>query len=198
MEILKYSDLPIEKHSADAILNQEYTGFEQDYLVLHYLIKEYKPKTFAEVGTSVGDGTNIICNAGKDWGMMVASLDLPPELAHMSLQHPHLNGFEGTSIGHRCKFPYRQLLGDSMFFDWKPYYPIEGWWIDAQHETKFVLVESYKAINSGAKLIAYHDTYMPEVMKGIEGAFKDNKDYDLFRVTGSRITYALRRSDSSV
>ena len=77
----------------DAILNEEFTGFKEDYLVLHSLIRKYQPDTFFEIGTNMGTGTNIICNAmGFSDDVLnigqVYSLDLPTELAHISLQHP--------------------------------------------------------------------------------------------------------------
>jgi len=173
-----------------AILNEEFTGFKEDYLVIHCLIKKHSPKTLFEVGTNMGTGTNIICNANP--GMKVISLDLPYDLAHVSLQSPVSEG-KGMNTGRNCKFPFTQVWGDSMKYDYSQHYPIEGWFIDGEHNYSNPYHESKEAIKSGAKLIIWHDSDIAEVYNAINDAFQWNNDYDLYRVINTRIAFALRK-----
>jgi len=189
MEKITFNDIYTEELANGAILNEEYTGFREDYLVLHCLLKKHFPKRLLEIGTNMGTGTQIIKNAlGPD--SEVLSLDLPTELAHISLQHPISEG-KGDSVGHRCKLPFTQLRGDSMEFDYKQHYPIDGWFIDGEHDYTHANHESKEAIKSGAKIIIWHDSDMPPVYDGIVNAFEGNPNYILFRVTDTRIAFAL-------
>lgn len=182
-----FSDIYDEHLAFSAILNTEFKGFKEDYLVLHCLLKMYSPKSVFEVGTNMGTGTEIICNAVPN--SKVYSLDLPTELAHISLQHPISEG-KGDKVGSRCKRPFTQLRGDSRTFDFKQY-PCEAYWIDAEHTTEAVTHETKQAVKCKAKLIVWHDSDMPEVMAGILAGI--GKGYDLYRVTDTRITYAVKK-----
>lgn len=203
-----YSDIVTPELLAGAIENNEYEGFREDYHVLHCLVRKYKPKTFCEVGTNMGTGTNIICNAvysylgeeksvvfpcGQTWA--VCSLDLPTELAHISLQHPISEG-KGDKVGERCKFPFAQLRGDSLNFDFTEY-PCEGYFIDGEHDYIHPYRESGFALMMGAKIVIWHDADITDVRRAINDVFKDNQlfrdNYQLFRVTDTRIAYALRK-----
>src|SRR6185312_6592897 len=84
----------------EAIYNDRFEGFHDDYLVLHCLIRKYAPKRIFEFGCNTGFGTKIICNAaGKD--SEVFSFDLPTEECHVSLQHP-INEGKGDIVGKEC------------------------------------------------------------------------------------------------
>lgn len=206
-----YSDIVTPELLAGAIENNEYHGFREDYHLLHCLIRKYQPKTFCEIGTNMGTGTNIICNAiepfsawegdfpnANNWVKtegLVYSLDLPTELAHISLQHPISEG-KGDKVGERCKFPFTQLRGDSMTFDFTEY-PCEGYFIDGEHDYIHPYRESGFALMIGAKIVIWHDADITDVGKAINDVFKDNQlirdSYDLYRVTDTRIAYALRK-----
>lgn len=182
-----FSDIVTPELSVGAILNEEYHGFREDYLLLHVLLRKYNPKSVFEIGTNMGTGTNIICNAVPD--AQVYSLDLPTELAHISLQHPISEG-KGDRVGERCKRPFKQLRGDSMHFGFKDY-PAEAYFIDGEHETANVSHETKQAVKCKAKLIIWHDADIPAVMAGIlEGL---SKGYELYRVEGTRIAYAVKK-----
>ena len=183
-----YSEIVTPELLTGAIENNEFEGFLQDYHVLHCLIRKYQPTSLFEIGTNMGTGTNIICNAGKNWLMKVYSLDLPTELAHISLQHPISEG-KGDKVGSRCKFAYTQLRGDSMTFDYSKY-PCDAYFIDGEHDKIHAERETYKAC-AYAKLIIWHDADIPEVMEGIESGLSSY--YQLYRVTDTRIAYALRK-----
>lgn len=191
----KFSDIYSEELAKDAILNQEYKGFKEDYLTLHCLLKIHKPHHFFEIGTNMGTGTKIIKNALGE-NSKIYSLDLPTELAHISLQHP-INEGKGDNVGSRCNLPFIQLRGDSLQFDYFKYYPIDGWFIDGEHDFKHSNHESKEAIKSKAKIIIWHDSDIENVYNGIMNAFKGIEysciSYDLFRVADTRIAYALKK-----
>lgn len=193
-----YADIVTPELLAGAIENNEYQGFKEDYHVLHCLIRKYKPISFLEIGTNMGTGTNIICNAGKEWLMQVYSLDLPTELAHVSLQHPISEG-KGDKVGSNCKFHYTQLRGDSMEFDFTKNI-CEGYFVDGEHTERHVYRESSNILFYCApKLTIWHDANLSEVISGILKAFEDNQlirdNYDLYQVTGTRIVYALIKNN---
>ena len=179
--------------TGDAILNEEFEGFKEDYLVLHSLIRKYRPNSFLEVGTNCGVGTNIICNAIYKYyfDAKIYSLDLPTELAHISLQHP-INEGKGDKVGEKCKLPFIQLRGDSASFDFSKY-PCEGYFVDGEHDYYHPNVESTKIMAlPETKIVIWHDADIKEVWKAITDAIKVSK-FELFRVEGTRIAYALRK-----
>jgi hypothetical protein len=186
-----------------AILNEEYHGFKEDYLVLHCLIRKAKPRTLFEVGTNMGTGTNIICNANPN--MKVFSLDLPYELADVSLQSPVSEG-KGMNTGRNCKREFTQVWGDSRVYDYAQHYPIEAWYIDGEHVYDNVCIETTAAIMSDPKIIIWHDTDMKEVMDAITHTFSGStrggkwdelarkaSNYQLYRVEDTRISFAINK-----
>lgn len=188
MKQITYKEIVTDELAKDAIINNQHDGFRQDYLVLHCLLKKYSShiKRFLEVGTNSGMGTKIIKNSLGN-NSEVYTLDLPKELQHVSNEYP------GAGLAKMCDLPFKQLYGDSTKFDYTKIYPIDGWFVDAKHSYDNVLHESAEAIKSKSKLIMYHDADQTEVYRGIWDAFKNNVDYELFRVTGTRIAYAIRK-----
>lgn len=191
MKQIKSTEIVHPELEQGAIYNDEHPGFHMDYLVLHCLLKTHKPQRFFEVGTNMGTGTKIIKNA-LGGSSEVFSLDLPTELAHVSLQHPISEG-KGDSVGHKCDLPFTQLRGDSMKFDYKSAYPIDGWFIDGEHDYEHPNHEAKEAIKSGANIIIFHDADIKEVYDAIVDAFEGNEDYELVRVVDTRIAYAVKK-----
>jgi predicted O-methyltransferase YrrM len=185
-----YADIVSNKLLKGAIENNEYTGFREDYHVIHCLLKMYAPKSVFEIGTNMGTGTKIIKNAvGVE--AVVFSLDLPTELAHVSLQHPISEG-KGDRVGKNCNLPFIQLRGDSMTFDFGKY-PCEAAYIDGEHDYSHPFHEATQMIANDTRVIIFHDSDMPEVYRAIEDAFKNVLDYDVYRVTDTRIAYAVKK-----
>jgi predicted O-methyltransferase YrrM len=178
----------------DAILNNDFKGFKEDYLILHTLIRKHKPVSILEIGTNMGTGTKIIKNAiGAG---QVFSLDLPTEMAHKSLQHP-INEGKGDKVGSRCNLPFTQLRGDSMTFDFSKN-PCEAYFIDGEHDYAHPMHETMEVLKNNPKLVIYHDSDIDVVYKGIMDGFwksPNGNKYTLTRVTGTRIAYALRNEE---
>lgn len=187
-----FKDIYTEELAEGAILNTEYHGFREDYLLLHCLLRKYQPKSVFEIGTNTGTGTKIIKNAILD--AEVFSLDLPTELAHISLQHPISEG-KGDSVGHKCDLPFTQLRGDSMKFDYSEY-PCEAYFIDGEHDYEHPRHESIEILKLKPKIIIYHDADILEVLTAINSAILSvevNLEYELYRVEGTRIAYAVMK-----
>lgn len=187
---LKLNDIVTPGLEYGAIYNLEFEGFREDYLVLHCLLKKYNPKRFLEVGCNMGVGTKIIKNAIYE--SEVFSLDLPTELAHKSLQSPLSEG-KGDRVGSLCNLPFTLFRGDSMIFDFSQLYPIDGWYIDGEHDFDHPNHEAKEAVKSGARIIIFHDSDIPCVYDAIVDAFKDNEQYDLYRIIDTRIAFALKK-----
>ncbi len=193
---MKSTDIITLELEKGAIYNDEYVGFHHDYLVLHCLLRKYKPRKFLEIGTNCGVGTQIIKNALGD-NSLVYSLDLPTELAHISLQHP-INEGKGDRVGSKCTLPYIQLRGDSMKFDYWTIGNIDGAFIDGEHDYEHPYHETMKIVELQPNIIIWHDSDIPEVWDAINDGLKDAEfwnpkfQYKLYRVEDTRIAYALK------
>jgi hypothetical protein len=171
----------------DAILNLDHPGFKEDYLVLHCLLKKFKPATFLEIGTCEGMGTKVIKNALPD--STIYSLELTDEQLRQTDYF-----FLAGRVGVRCNLSYIQLRGDSMTYDYKSIPGVEGWFIDGYHDYAHVLHESTQAFYSNATIIIWHDTDIPCVFDGVKEAHRQyGEKYDLYRVSDTRIAYAVRK-----
>lgn len=189
MKKVYYKDIVTKELLQGAIENNEYIGFREDYHILHCLLRIHNPKSVFEIGTNMGTGTQIIKNAVPY--AEVFSLDLPTELAHVSLQHP-INEGKGDSVGNKCKLPFTQLRGDSMLFNYSKY-PCEAYFIDGEHDFIHANHETKEVLKNNPKIIIWHDSDMEPVYDAILEAFDGNTKYDLFRVIDTRIAYALRK-----
>ena len=185
----RYEDI-CKPHLINGAILHTHFPFVKDYLCIHALIKKYKPKTFLEIGTNIGEGTNIICNANPS--MKVYSLDLPYELSNLSRQSPISEG-KGRTTGSKCAFPFTQLWGNSMAYDYSKHIPIDAFYIDGEHTYGHVIYDTNSAVESGSKLIIWHDANMDCVKDAIIDYFKLNKNYSLFQIKDTRIGYALKK-----
>ena len=175
-QTFKYFDI-----SPDAIINNEFPGFKEDYLILDSLLRKYKPESVFEIGCNFGTGTNIICNALPD--AKVFSLDMPYGRGDLPL---YSGGKDHT--GQNCKLPFTLLRGDSTEFDYSKY-PCQAYFVDAGHFYENVLIETKKVLAEKPLIVIYHDSDIPEVMQGILDGM--NEGYELYRVTDTRIAYLL-------
>lgn len=187
MNILLYEELVTPELTKEAILHT-HEPFVKDYIAIHCILKIADVKSVLEIGTHMGEGTRIICNALPLAN--VFSLDLPEELSSMSLQHP---SFKKKKIGEMCNACwYTQLLGNSITFDYSKY-PCEAYFIDGEHDYAHPRHETSEIIKQKPLVIIWHDADIPEVYNAIKDSFEWNNDYDLYRVTETRIAYAIRK-----
>lgn len=162
----------------EPIINNEFKGFKEDYLVLHSLLNDYNPKSIFEIGTNMGTGTKIMKNAVPNAD--VYSLDLPEGLS------------DNVNVGSNCNLSFTQFREDSMTFDYSKV-PCEAYFIDGYHDYEHVLHETTEVIKCKPKLIVWHDANIEEVSLAILHSFKYSVDYNLYRVLNTRIAYAIRR-----
>lgn len=179
-----FSDVYNEEYAKGAIISQRAPGFEQDFLVLHCLLKHFCPKTVFEVGTELGQGTKIIKNAIGDG--TVFTLDFPPDVG----KHFGANYAYGL-IGTHCDLPFTQVYGDSRTFDFSSYGVIDCFFIDGGHFYENVFRETQEAVKCGAKLLLYHDTDIVQVYDALKDALQD-ENYNVFRVSDTRMTFAIK------
>lgn len=185
---VNYSDIVNDELMQGALIHDVFTGFKADYLTLHCLLRKYQPKTIWESGTNIGSGINVMATSLPN--AKIYSLDLDYETMRQdSLQYP-LDGSGNDRVGSAAKFPYTQLRGDGRTFDYSKY-PCEAAYLDSEHTTEMVTIETAAMIKNGTRLIVFHDSDMPEVMAGIVAGM--SKDYELYRVTGTRISYLLKK-----
>lgn len=180
--------IDIYYETEDALIHDEYTGFKEDYLCIHSLLRKYKPRKILEIGTNIGSGVNVMAKAVPN--AKIYSLDLDYTTMRLdSRQYPI--GSEGEDrVGSAVRVPYTQLRGDSLKYPYATLYPIDAWYIDGEHDYTHAYHESHQAFLSGAELIIWHDTDMEEVMRGITDAINDF-DYTLIRIIDTRISYAI-------
>ncbi len=180
LEYITSTDVITPNLSSGAIIRQE-AGFETDFLILHCLVKKYQPKNLFEVGTCQGYGTLIMANACPTCAII--SLDLPPHTPPFNLKP--------SDIGHKARGRFQQVYGNSLTYNYQQHFPIDAWFLDGAHDYAHVKHETEQAIQSGATLIVYHDTDIPEVLQAVVDALADT-EYNVYRITDTRVSYATK------
>jgi hypothetical protein len=194
VKMIPYEAIVTSELKQGAFLRKDFPGFWEDYLVVHCLIRRYQPNTFFEIGTSGGQGTNVICKAMgikrfRLWGVKskkVYSLDVPPN-TDPSIIYPDAEDGHPPKAGELCKYPYTQLYGFSTEFDYTPYYPIEAWFIDGKHNYEYVTKDTEKALDSTPRLIIWHDVQIDSVREAIIDVMAKHGDYYLYRAGEARV-----------
>lgn len=199
MKKISFSRIVTDRYIKGALIRNDFPGFKEDYLTIHCLIKKYKPFRFMEIGTSTGKGTNVICNAmgisrffPKNWER-VMSLDVPPGTDSKKI-YPGAEDGHPRRAGMYCKRKYLQLYGNSIKFDFEPFYPIDAWFIDGKHNYEYAKKDTLQALKSEPKLVIWHDMQIEGVEKAVIEVMKKYKSYSLFRVKDTRIGFAVRES----
>ncbi len=175
------SDQVITPALAQGAIIRNERGFEQDFLVLHCLVKQAQPRNLFEVGTCEGYGTLIMANACPSCSII--SLDLPANSAPFFMDR--------WRIGFKCKAPFKQVFGNSTSYNYAQHFPIDAWFIDGAHDYEHVKHETLEAVRGGAKLIVYHDTDIDEVLQGVIDGL-EGTNYKIYRVTDTRVSYAVK------
>lgn len=178
----------------DALIHDAHTGFKEDYLVIHSLLRKYKPESLFEIGTNIGSGINVMARACIDTSIF--SLDLDYEtMKKNSKQYPiGPNGEDRVGSAVNKDILYSQLRGDSMTFDYSRY-PCEAYFIDGEHDFDHPYHESLEVLKLRPKLVIWHDADMPEVWKAIlqaQAVPENYENYNFYRVTDTRIAFAVK------
>lgn len=173
MERIDYNIIVSAETIADALPNREFIGFEQDYYVIHSLVKSWKPKSIFEIGTNTGFGCQVLKRASPE--STIKTLDILPDM------------------GNLCPDDVEKIVGDSLTYDYTYNYPIDCWFIDGAHDYEHVYCETTEALKSGPNYIIYHDADLKPVADGLLQAFKDSGEYssyELFFVVNPPFTYS--------
>jgi hypothetical protein len=200
---ISFDEIVKNPYSKNAWMRGGFPGFKEDFLVLHSLIRLYCPERFMEIGTSSGIGTNVICQAMKVRRYCgnrekVFSLDVPPGTDPNIIYPEHEDGHP-TKAGADCIYPYTQLFGNSISFDFTPYFPISGWFIDGKHDYQYCSKDSTSAFSAQPTLVVWHDFQIDGVRQAIEDAVTFHKDnYTGFHVENTRIAFAYRKDNGKI
>ena len=188
-----YNDIVTEELLQNTLDHNVHTGFLEDYRVISCLLKIHKPKSLLEIGTNVGGGINVMKTALPELDLY--SLDLDYEtMCKNSKQYPIGENGEDR-VGSAARFPYTQLRGDSLTFDYSKN-PCEAYFVDGEHDFVHAHEETKAILANKPKLIIYHDADMEEVFNGIVAGFVMSGEadhYNIYRVVDTRILYAVRK-----
>lgn len=196
---IKYEEVVKPPYSDGAITRDDFPGFREDYLAIHSILRRFRPKVILEIGTSMGTGTNIICNAmnvrkgikGKIFDKKkVVSIDVPPG-TDPSIIYPEGEDGHPVKPGANCTFPFTQLFGSSIKFDFKPHYPIDSWFIDGKHDYEYCSKDTKQALKSDPDLIIWHDMQIKEVYEAVADVMV-NRGYKIYWVNKTRVAYAVK------
>lgn len=200
MKKIEFKKLVTRSNTINAVVRNDFPGFKEDYLGIHVLIQKYNISTFLEIGTSTGNGTRVIANAmgihrwmfWKNVGKKLCSIDVPPG-TDPKIIYPGAEDGHPQKAGAACDLPYTQLFGDSTKFDFSPYYPLDGWFIDGKHNYEYAKKDTKQALKSQPKLIIWHDKQIDGVTEAIVDLMGKNKQYELFDLVGTRLIYAVKK-----
>ena len=191
MKLQTYNEIVTPELLVGTLDHNPHTGFLEDYRVLSCLLKIHQPKSMFEVGTNVGGGIRVMKTALPS--LEIFSLDLDYATMKLNSKQYPIGANGEDRVGSNAKVKYTQLRGDSMKFNYSQY-PCESYFIDGEHDELHATYESLAVFKLKPKLIVWHDSDMPPVMAGIQAAFKKHSEkYDLYRVTDTRIAYAVRK-----
>jgi hypothetical protein len=203
MKKVSFDSIVRDPYLDNIIVRNDFPGFMQDYLVISSLIRRFDPVSLVEIGTSSGSGTRVIARAmGLKQGVLgmvknrhkkLYSIDVPPG-TDPSIIYPGKEDGHPEQAGALCDFPYYQLFGDSTTYDFSALYPIEAWFIDGKHNYKYARLDTLQALKSEPKLIMWHDADIPEVSKAINAVMNKQSAYNTYRVSDSRLAYAVLKS----
>lgn len=159
-----------------------------DLFFLSLMVKTLKPKIIFEIGTFDGVSAVHFALNSSDPKTLIYTLDLPPtnEIKFSELEWDFLKERRpGYFIERYQTTAVRQLFGNSMNFDFSPYYgQVDLMFIDGNHNAEYVrhdTAEALKMVRPGG-VIVWHDFYgMPgEDVSDVIVQFA--RKYPIFRI----------------
>jgi len=194
MKQQNYNDIVTDELLINSLDHNVHTGFLEDYRVLTCMLRIHKPTTIFEIGTNIGSGINVMTIALPE--AKIYSLDLDFETMKQNSKQYPVGANNEDRVGSGALFPYNKLRGDSMSFDYSKY-PCEAYFVDGEHDYEHVFHETKEILKLSPRLIIFHDADIDVVYKGIVDGFSLSGeglfDYELFRVSDTRIAYALKK-----
>lgn len=197
-----FKEIAVPPYSNGAIIREDFPGFREDYIAIYSLIRKFNPRRIMEIGTSTGNGTNVICKAMglRRFGLQpkdkqVLSIDVEPG-TDATIIYPDKEDGHPEKAGMYCKYPYKQIFGNSIAYDFSPHYPIDAWFIDGKHDYKYASEDTKQALKSKPSLIIWHDMQIKEVTDGVTDVMKKHPEYTVSLVKGTRIAYAIKKASS--
>ena len=152
-----------------------------ELFVICVVAKQIKAKRIFEIGTYEGNTTfNLALNTDPD--AVIFTLDLPNALTAQQSDLEIVNQYsKGAVVGGRFKgepveVKIRQLRGDSLVFDFSPFFnSMDLVFIDGDHAYRYVRADTRNALrmlarkNQGRACIIWHDCdYYSDVEKVLE------------------------------
>jgi predicted O-methyltransferase YrrM len=175
---------------------------------LCYLSGYFSDAQVFEFGTSVGRTTINLCLNVRGRGH-VYSLDLPQNYQHESDQIPYaaiqqaeVQEFPRAQFisEHRSPLPITLLTGNSLEFDFSPFYGrMDLIFIDGGHSLEVVAKDSehaFKLLKKDGGVIIWHDYWSfncPEVVQSVNALTSKHR---LFQIAGTRMAIYVRNGES--
>jgi predicted O-methyltransferase YrrM len=186
----------VEPHS-------RYGNVDLDELaIINGIVLKEKPKKIFEIGTFDGKSTLNIAYHLEDDGQ-IYTLDLPEKEFNKIVELGHLDHLR-TGITVRaekimktelkCKNRIKRLYGDSLTFDFKPFYnSIDFVFVDGDHNYNYAFNDSeiaLKLIGLKGGVILWHD-YRNNVgvVSAIESTLKIHPDLNIYHIEGTSLAY---------
>jgi predicted O-methyltransferase YrrM len=153
-----------------------------ELMLLCRIVRYRNPSVIFEIGTYLG-GTTLQLTANSQ--ALVYTLDLPPrdhpDYMKPEIDDPELDVYPDQPgirfIETSYKSRIHQLFGDSVSFDFRPYWgKMDLVFVDGSHHPEFVLSDSRNALKmiSSKGIVVWHDyaSYAPGVVEVLENIAK--------------------------
>lgn len=190
-------DVITEELLEGAYIRKDFQGFDIDYQVIHCLLNIYDIDSILEIGTNTGLGVNVIKSALPT--CKVFSLDLDYESMMLNPSEFPIGANGEDRVGCEAKFPFNQLRGDSMKFDYSSLREIDAIFIDGCHDFDHPYHETSEVLTwLKPEIIIWHDADIDCVKRAIYAAINFGNirlidQYKIYEVEDCRIAYAVKQ-----
>ena len=126
-----------------------------EQLLIALLVDKYNPDVIVETGTNIGVATSVLAMFSKS-DCKVYTIDIPGEVSPENLLGDDDNWgivFKDASFENKI----RKIAKNTHTIKNGELPAAEFWFLDSDHSLPTVIKETELALNSGAKVILYHD-----------------------------------------